>query len=128
MKKVIHFIAADLRIIIMMYVGSILLSSFLYHTFEGKPLFDALWWSCVTATTVGFGDYTAVTIPGRAAAMFFMHFWTFFTLPLLIGNVVILCLPDKQKFTHLEQEWIMLVLQMIGSYLKIQLPPPPSDN
>ncbi len=127
MKKVILYIAGDLRIIVAMYLTSIIISANLYSMFEAKSFFDGLWWACVSATTVGYGDFTAVTVPGRLTAIFFMHFWTFFTLPLLIGNVVILCLPDKQKFTHLEQEWIMSVLQMIASHLKIQLPPPPSD-
>jgi len=29
----------------------------------------ALWWSCVTVTTTGFGDYVPVTLAGRAVAV-----------------------------------------------------------
>lgn len=38
----------------------------------GKTLGDSLWWSFVTATTVGYGDMTPETIPGRLIAVFLM--------------------------------------------------------
>jgi voltage-gated potassium channel len=33
---------------------------------------DALWWACVTVTTVGYGDYTPVTTQGRVIAVVLM--------------------------------------------------------
>lgn len=34
-----------------------------------KTVSDALWWSIVTATTVGYGDFTTITLIGRIAAV-----------------------------------------------------------
>jgi voltage-gated potassium channel len=33
---------------------------------------ESVWWSLVTFTTVGYGDYTPVTVPGRVTACFIM--------------------------------------------------------
>ena len=41
-----------------------------HDTIESFP--DALWWSMVTVTTVGYGDMTPVTPTGRAVAVFLM--------------------------------------------------------
>lgn len=39
-------------------------------SFQG--LGDALWWSAVTITTVGYGDYAPITTEGRVVAIFLM--------------------------------------------------------
>jgi len=33
---------------------------------------DALWWACVTVTSVGYGDFAPVTVPGRATGVVLM--------------------------------------------------------
>ena len=42
--------------------------------FEGRSLPDALWWSVVTLTTVGFGDISPVSLGGRVIGVVLMFF------------------------------------------------------
>lgn len=44
------------------------------HNHAINNLFDALWWSIVTITTVGYGDITPATIGGRVVAILLMAY------------------------------------------------------
>lgn len=52
--------------------AAILLAAVGMAHFEGMKFTDALWWSFVTATTVGYGDLAPVTGMGRTIACFLM--------------------------------------------------------
>ena len=44
----------------------------LFALFEGHSLIDGLWWTVVTLTTVGYGDFSPVTTGGRVTAVVLM--------------------------------------------------------
>ena len=44
----------------------------LFALFEGHSLVDGLWWTVVTLTTVGYGDFSPATAGGRATAVVLM--------------------------------------------------------
>ena len=52
---------------IFIVIGAVLIS-----LVEGMPLGDALWWSFVTFTTVGYGDVLLKTQLGRTIAVLLM--------------------------------------------------------
>ncbi len=53
----------------------LIFGAFGLNYFENTPsLMDALWWSFVTITTVGYGDVTPTTIGGRATGVIVMVF------------------------------------------------------
>ncbi len=59
---------------IVLSVASILVLEFESRSPEGniKTGGDAIWWGIVTLTTVGYGDFYPVTLPGRLTAVFVM--------------------------------------------------------
>ena len=53
-------------------IGYIFISAIVIFNVEPESFqsfFDAIYWSTITLTTVGFGDYTPVTVAGKAVAI-----------------------------------------------------------
>ncbi|WP_353929137.1 ion channel [Okeanomitos corallinicola TIOX110] len=47
----------------------VIFSSITYSIVENKTIIDSVWWTIVTVTTVGYGDISPVTLPGRLVAI-----------------------------------------------------------
>ena len=60
------------KYVLLLCGSSILLASFAMMHFEKMSFHDALWWSFVTATTVGYGDLSPATGSGRIIAALLM--------------------------------------------------------
>lgn len=60
------------KYIILLVLVIITLSTFAIMYFEGMSFPNALWWSFVTVTTVGYGDISPVTAAGRIIASLLM--------------------------------------------------------
>lgn len=54
---------------------------------------DAIWWGFVTITTVGYGDYYPVTLPGR-----------FFAVGLMLGGIVIVGIVSATVISSLNEQ------------------------
>jgi voltage-gated potassium channel len=60
---------ASIATVLLVYIASLAVLEAERDAGEIATFGDALWWSLVTVTTVGYGDYTPVTIIGRAIAV-----------------------------------------------------------
>lgn len=118
MRKVFMFIANDIRIITAIYVASLLVAAELFSLYEGKSFLDSLYWTCVTSLTVGYGDISPVTAGGRVTMALFGHFWTFGTLPLIVANIILKVIDDKNEFSHSEQEEMKAKLDKILNHME----------
>jgi voltage-gated potassium channel len=121
-------LTGSLRRIVIAYVASLLAAAALFALFEHRSFGDSLWWSVVTALTIGYGDISPATVGGRVVSIAFQHFWIFGIAPLVIANILTNVLHDTNQFSHAEQEWQALALRRIADRLGVELPPEPADT
>ncbi len=104
--------------IVAYYVVCLLAAAGLFALFEGRDFLDSLWWASTTATTVGYGDISPVTLPGRIVAFGLMHLVPFVIAPLLIVRLTSKIIEDQHEFSHEEQEQIKRDFTRLNSDMK----------
>ena len=102
-----------------LYTFVLILAGLGFAWFEGKEVSNSIWWACVTATTVGYGDISPVTLGGRAIAVVLMHIVPFVVAPMLIVRLTSRLIENEHEFTHIEQEKILADLDAIKKKLEI---------
>ena len=117
MKKMLMYLANRIYLILGIYVASLLLGAATFAHLEAKSFSDGLWWATVTAMTVGYGDLTPATQAGRIAAVLFGHFWIFVVIPMIIANIILNLIEDKNVFTDEEQKEMMKRLENMETLL-----------
>lgn len=116
MKQLLLKLANSIRLIAWIYAGSLLLSATLFSIVEGRTFLDGLWWSCATALTIGYGDIAPVTQGGKLLGLFFAHLWVLITIPLVVANIIVKVIEDRNAFTDSEQE---LIKQQLAECLRL---------
>lgn len=117
MKKTLIYVANRIWLILGIYAASLLAGAATFAWLEAKSFGDGLWWAVVTALTVGYGDLTPVTPAGRTAGVLFGHFWIFAIIPMIIANIILHLVEDKNLFTDEEQKELMRRLAHVEALL-----------
>lgn len=92
--------------LVIAFVVTLTISSIVYSIAESADLLDSLYWSVVTATTLGYGDFAPSTGPGKVLTSILICVMVFLFIPTITANLASKLIVDRDVFTHEEQEQI----------------------
>ena len=96
-----------------LYTGCLVVSATLFSYFEKQDWFSSLWWSIVTALTIGYGDLYPKTVGGRVVGVFLMHMVTLFIIPIIVARMATKLIASKNEFTDKEQKELKKMIKDI---------------
>ena len=88
-------------------------ASVLYGIFEDAGLLNSLYWSIVTATTLGYGDFSPHSTAGKVLTSTLITSTVFLFIPTITANLASKLIVNRDAFTHEEQEEIKESLRAI---------------
>jgi voltage-gated potassium channel len=92
--------------LVVAFIVTLTVSSIVYSISESANLLDSLYWSVVTATTLGYGDFAPSTGPGKVLTSILICVMVFLFIPTITANLASKLIVDRDVFTHEEQEQI----------------------
>lgn len=80
-------------------VGMILWASIFYHYVEGWSWLDSIYFSVVTISTVGFGDFSPETVAGKVFTMIYIlvGLGVFVTAATTVADTILSQTDDKDE-------------------------------
>lgn len=127
MKFILRFVkrmANHPRTLVLAVLGSWLIAAALFALIESTNVFDALYWSMTTMSTVGYGDLSASHWAGKVLTMLFQMWSIFVLVPCAVANIIDSVRVDEHKMTHDEQEWLFARIEELAGE---DCPPQPKD-
>ena len=107
----------------------------LFALFEGHRIVDGLWWTVVTLTTVGYGDFSPVTLGGRVTAVVLMlagigvvSFITANIAAFFVESDQESDLADRLRSLEQRQERIEASLEQVREHLTNMTQSPETDS
>jgi voltage-gated potassium channel len=115
---------ARIRIVLIAVLAAIAVGTVVFHLLEGWSILDSLYVTAQTVTTVGFGDITPRTTPGRVFATVFMMVGVgivLYALTSIVQSIVHSELfaryGQSRKMSKLRDHFIICGAGRVGSHL-----------
>jgi voltage-gated potassium channel len=88
------------------FVVTLTTSSIVYAIVESATFLNAMYWSVVTATTLGYGDFSPHSTAGKVLTSLLICATVFLFIPMITANLASKLIVNRDAFTHEEQEEI----------------------
>jgi voltage-gated potassium channel len=102
------------------FLSTMLVASGAYSLAEGEGFVNSLYWSIVTATTLGYGDFSPHSTEGKLITSLLIMFTVFIMIPATTANIASWLIVNRDAFTHEEQEDIKQTLNELRALLRSQ--------
>jgi voltage-gated potassium channel len=91
----------------------VLIAGVVYAIAERASVADSIYWSFVTATTLGYGDLSPSTEVAKVTSVVLVVFTVLFYLPMITASMASRLIVNRDAFTHEEQEEIKVMLRAL---------------
>lgn len=91
-----------------------------YSVVESTGFLDAIYWAIITATTLGYGDFSPHTGGGKVLTIGLICSTVFIFIPTITANLASKLIVDRDAFTREEQEEIKTALVRVEALLQDQ--------
>lgn len=103
----------SLREVVGYYFIALFVGAVVFSISEGVDFGDSLYWAMITASTVGYGDFSPKTWIGKADAVLLSSFSVFVLVPLIVVRFIDYVTDKKDHFSHEEQEEMKILLRQV---------------
>lgn len=121
LSKLFVRVANSPRLLVLTSLILLFAASLSYSLFERKNLLDSIWWSLITSTTVGYGDFYPASLGGRVTAIVLLLVMILFLIPMITASFASKLIVNRDAFTHEEQEEMKILLRKIVEIEEKQL-------
>lgn len=110
-------VANSPRRLLITFVVLMFAASVGYSLVESTGFLDAIYWAIITATTLGYGDFSPHTGAGKVLTIGLICSTVFIFIPTITANLASKLIVNRDAFTHEEQEEIKAALVRVEALL-----------
>ncbi len=103
--------------LLLVFLSVLAVASVLFAGIEHISLINGGYWAIITATTIGYGDYSPHYLASKIVTVLLIAGTVFFFIPMVTAGLASKLIVDRNAFTNDEQEEMKNVLRRLDAHL-----------